>query len=72
MSFAAVKVVNSVDDSVVLPLVEIKLYTYPISGREIGRPGEFDLQHPARVARFVQAVPCTLSGPERCVVLPQV
>lgn len=47
--FAAVEVVNPVDDSIVLPLVEVKLYPYPISSREISRPDEFDLQHPARV-----------------------
>lgn len=49
VSFAAVKVVNPVNDSVVLPLVEVKLYPYPISGREISSPDEFDLQHRARV-----------------------
>lgn len=43
VSFAAVKVLNPVDDSIVLPLVEIKLYSNPISSCEISGPDEFDL-----------------------------
>ena len=56
VSFAAVKVVNPVDDSVVLPLIEVKLHPNPISGREISRADEFDLHQPARVQRAVPRV----------------
>lgn len=53
VSFAAVKIVNPIDGSIVLPLVEVKLYSYPISGREISRPDEFDLQQPGKRGSFL-------------------
>lgn len=47
MSFAAVEVLNTVDDSIVLPFIEVELYPYPISGREISGSDKFDLGHPS-------------------------
>lgn len=46
VSFAAVEVLNAVDDSIVLPFIEVELYPYPISGREISGSEKFDLEHP--------------------------
>lgn len=43
MSFAAVEVVNPVDDSIVLPLFKVKLYPDPVPGREFSGSDEFDL-----------------------------
>lgn len=48
-SFPAVKVVNPVDDPIVLPFFAVELHPYPISRREFSRPDEFDLQHSATV-----------------------
>lgn len=47
VSFAAVKVLDTVDDSIVLPFFEVELYPYPISGREISRSDKFDLRCPS-------------------------
>lgn len=49
VSFAAVEVLNAVDDSIVLPFIEIELYSYPISGREISGSYKFDLRTPSAI-----------------------
>ncbi len=44
VSFAAVEVVNPIDNSIVLSLFKVKLYPNPVPGGEIRGSDEFDLQ----------------------------